>query len=87
MGLKRYVTKLGLIKSHPDAKLPTQSIDDIGFDIYSVEDTVIPTGQAGKVNTGLQYASRPTFPSELHMVAASGTYGHDDRWSVDIFVA
>jgi len=80
---KRYATSLGLIKSHPDAKLPTQSMDDVGFDVYSVEDVSIENGNVGKVNTGLQYATRPYFPESLHMVASSGTYAYDDRWSFE----
>lgn len=83
MGYKRYATKLGVVKSHPDAKLPTQDLDDIGFDIYSVEDVEIPNLSVGKVNTGIRFATHPYFPSDLHMVSATGHYAYDDRWSIE----
>lgn len=83
MTFKQYVTKLGIIKSHPDAKLPTQDIDDIGFDIYSVEDIDIPHLSVGKVNTGIQFATHPHYPRDLTMVANAGNYAYDDRWSLE----
>ena len=49
----KYTTKLGLIKSHEDAKLPTQSVDDVGFDIYSVDDidSIIPLSAENMIDT------------------------------------
>lgn len=60
-----YITKLGLIKANPKAKLPTQKRDDAGFDLYSVENKTIPAGKVGKIDTGLQYAYTPIIPSDL----------------------
>ena len=41
---------------HPDAKLPTQSEGDVGFDLYSCEEIWIPSGRVAKIKTGLHIA-------------------------------
>ena len=75
-------TTMSLIRAHSDAKLPTQSIDDVGFDIYSVEDVEIPHGSVGKVDTGLQYAEAPHYPE--HTSSKLWNLGTTDlRWSVE----
>ena len=39
---------------NPNAKIPTKAnINDAGFDLYSIIDTVIPTKQRKTVNTGI----------------------------------
>lgn len=79
----KYSTKLGLIKAHPDAKLPTQKVDDIGFDIYAVEDVSIPHMSVGKIDTGLQFATNPHYPTNLDVVSGGGIYTYDERWSIE----
>lgn len=83
MAYKKYVTNIGVIKSHEDAKMPTQDIDDIGFDIYSIEDVEISHLTVGKINTGLRFATNPHYPKDLHMVSNAGNYAYDDRWSLE----
>lgn len=46
-------------KTHPDAVLPTQSIDDVGWDFSSVEDVVIEPFTSKLVPTGLVLAEPP----------------------------
>jgi dUTP pyrophosphatase len=58
-------TKIGIYKSHEDAILPTQNIDDIGFDIYSVEDVEIKSLSVGKIDTGLKFSETPKMPINL----------------------
>ena len=46
------------VKTHPDAVIPQPAHDmgDAGFDIYAVEDTLLPSGEVTIVKTGLQLA-------------------------------
>jgi len=45
------------IKLHDDAKLPSRNnTTDTGFDVYSVEDVIIPAHTSNKVSCGLQVA-------------------------------
>ena len=47
-------------KTHADAKLPTKNHpDDTGYDVYCVEDKVIPARGSAIVNTGLKFAHIP----------------------------
>jgi dUTP pyrophosphatase len=42
---------------HPDAILPAKAHhDDAGFDLFSVENTVLPPGDWARVNTGIAIA-------------------------------
>lgn len=49
-------------KIHPDAKLPTQNnsqtdgTGDTGWDVYAVEDKIIPAKGSAVVDNGLQFA-------------------------------
>ena len=49
-------------KVHPDAKLPYRNsveqpgTENSGFDVYAVEDKIIPARGSAKVDTGLQFA-------------------------------
>jgi len=52
---------LSFIKTHPDAKLPSKNnADDSGYDVYCVEDKIIPALQSAVVDVGLKFASIPT---------------------------
>ena len=46
-------------KSHPLAVIPTQSIGDVGWDLYAVEECTIPAGETRQVKTGLILADTP----------------------------
>ncbi|HEY0759950.1 MAG TPA: dUTP diphosphatase [Acidisarcina sp.] len=48
-------TTLRIKLLHPDAKPPTVNYagSDIGYDLYSIEDTVLPPGVSVKVRTGI----------------------------------
>lgn len=47
-------------KTHPDAKLPSKNHEnDTGFDVYSVEEKVIPARGSSVVNVGLKFADIP----------------------------
>jgi dUTP pyrophosphatase len=50
------------IKTHPNAVMPkpAHQYGDAGFDIYAVEETVLPPGEVTVVRTGLQLADCPT---------------------------
>jgi dUTP pyrophosphatase len=53
--LKKPVMKF--LKAHPDAKLPQKNhSDDAGWDLFSVEDKIIPANGKGVVNVGLKLA-------------------------------
>ena len=46
--------ELKLVKTHPDAKLPTKAYkDDNCFDLYTVEDTLVPSKGSAVVPVGL----------------------------------
>lgn len=57
--------KIKFVKTHPDAQLPKRNIGgnagtgDSGYDLYSVEDIVLPPRSITKVNVGLQIAYIP----------------------------
>ncbi len=46
---------------HPDARIPTvqHAGSDLGFDLYAVEDTVLPAGVPVKVRTGIAVEGPP----------------------------
>ena len=46
---------------HPDAKVPTVAHPgtDIGFDLYSIEDVVLPPGVPVRVRTGIAVEGPP----------------------------
>lgn len=50
-------------KCHEDARAPTQSIDDVGFDIHSVDELTIPAGGRRLVSTGVQISNVVWHPS------------------------
>lgn len=55
-----YVPVLKFEKTHPDAKLPTKNhTSDTGYDVYSIEDKVIPSKGSNIVNVGLKFADIP----------------------------
>lgn len=80
-----YETKLELVKSHNDAKLPQQSQDDVGWDVFAVEDSYINPGEVGKVNTGIKFAKNPMAPSKTELFGAGpmAPVAHDKRWSIE----
>lgn len=46
--------KIKMKKLHPDAKMPFYgSAESAGFDLYSVEEKVIPAGQRALIGTGI----------------------------------
>jgi dUTP pyrophosphatase len=53
--------RIGLVKNHPDAQLPTVnnkhiSTGDTGYDLYSVESSYIPPNEARCIDVGLTLA-------------------------------
>lgn len=51
---------LEFVKTHPDAKLPTKNhATDTGYDVYSVEDKIVPARGNAVVDVGLQFANIP----------------------------
>lgn len=48
---------------HPDARVPTvqHAGSDLGFDLYAVEDTVLPPGVPVKVRTGIAVEGPPGY--------------------------
>lgn len=52
--------KIGFKKTHPDAKLPFRDkTGNTGFDLFSVEDVIIPAKGDAIVPTGVQVAQIP----------------------------
>lgn len=52
--------KLVFEKTHPDAKLPVKNHDsDTGFDVFCVEDKLIPARGSAVVDVGLKFANIP----------------------------
>jgi dUTP pyrophosphatase len=52
-------------KTHPNAVIPTQNPGDVGWDLYAVEDCVIPPGESRQIKTGLTLAETP-FDNDIH---------------------
>ena len=45
------------VKTHPDAKLPSKNnATDTGFDVYCVEDKVVPARESAVIDVGLNFA-------------------------------
>ena len=58
--LAQYMPVLKFEKTHAEAKLPTKNHEnDTGYDVYSVEDTVVPSRGSVVVNVGLKFADIP----------------------------
>lgn len=48
-------------KTHPDAQLPVRAHDtDVGYDVFAVQDTVIPAQGSNVVPVGIKVADIPT---------------------------
>jgi len=55
-----YIPVLKFAKTHQDAKLPTKNHEsDTGYDVYSVEDKIIPAKGNAVVSVGLKFADIP----------------------------
>jgi len=55
-----YMPVLKFEKTHENAKLPTKNHEsDTGFDVYSIEDKIIPAKGSNVVGVGLKFASIP----------------------------
>jgi dUTP pyrophosphatase len=51
---ENHVYNFGVFLDHPEAQVPTKANpSDAGFDLYSVEDAIIPPGERLLVNTGI----------------------------------
>lgn len=53
--------RVRFIKTHPDAQLPSSAHEglrtgDSGFDVYAVEDVLVPAKSSAKVDVGLELA-------------------------------
>jgi deoxyuridine 5'-triphosphate nucleotidohydrolase len=56
----QYMPVLKFEKTHDCAKLPTKNHEsDTGYDVYSIEDKVIPARQSAVVGVGLKFADIP----------------------------
>ena len=56
----QYLPTLKFEQTHNDAKLPTKNHEsDTGYDVYSVEDKVIPARGSAVVSVGLKFAYIP----------------------------
>jgi deoxyuridine 5'-triphosphate nucleotidohydrolase len=54
------IPTIKFVKTHPDAVLPTSNHDsDTGYDVYAVEDTIIPARGKKVVPVGLEFAEIP----------------------------
>lgn len=52
-------------KSHPSAVIPTQDHGDVGWDLYAVENCIIPPGESRQIKTGLVLAETP-YDNDIH---------------------
>lgn len=50
--------KIKVKKLNPEARLPVRSDDDVGFDLYSIEDVDCLPGQVTKIHTGIALADK-----------------------------
>ena len=56
----KFLPKLKFEKTHDLAKLPTKNHEsDTGYDVYSIEDIIIPARSSAVVGVGLKFASIP----------------------------
>jgi deoxyuridine 5'-triphosphate nucleotidohydrolase len=56
----QFLPVLKFEKTHPDAQLPSKNHnEDTGYDVYSVEEKVIPARSSAVVNVGLKFAYIP----------------------------
>lgn len=56
----QFIPVLKFEKTHDSAKLPTKNHDsDTGYDVYSIEDKIIPAKSSGVVGVGLKFAYIP----------------------------
>jgi dUTP pyrophosphatase len=52
----RTITKIPIVRTHDNAILPKQSSGDVGFDLHSVENVRLYSGEVRRVHTGLRLA-------------------------------
>jgi deoxyuridine 5'-triphosphate nucleotidohydrolase len=56
----KFLPVLKFEKTHPDAQLPSKNHEsDTGYDVYSVEEKLIPARGSAVVNVGLKFADIP----------------------------
>ena len=52
--MSNQLPKVKFMKLHPEAKVPSNAYaDDVGYDVYAVEDISIPYGMTQEINVGL----------------------------------
>jgi len=60
-------TRVLFKKNHPDAKVPTRGHEgDAGYDVYAIEDTIIPTYRTVIVPAGISIQLPQGYYAELH---------------------
>ena len=65
--MKTSATQVKIKLLHPYAKIPTRKYEgDAGYDLYSVEDKVIPPWEIAEVHTGIAIEIPKGFYAEIH---------------------
>lgn len=93
---RRTVDGIVFEAKHPDAILPTKGYElDAGFDLYTVEDAVIPARGQGKVSVGVavdipegmwaQITGRSSTLAKLNLMVAPTTGVIDEEYTGELF--
>jgi len=68
--------KVGIYLAHEDAKMPTRSYkNDVGYDLYALEDVEIMPGTFKLVKTGVHLALPPNMFAQLNTRSSYGKSG------------
>ena len=68
--------KVGICLFHEDAKIPTQACeDDVGYDLYSIEDVEVPFGEVATVRTGVHLEIPKGYFVQVNTRSSYGKYG------------
>ena len=67
---------LGIYLNHPDAKMPTRAYEhDVGYDLYAIEDMIVPIGGVREVSTGIHIVTPPGIFPQINARSSFGKQG------------
>ena len=61
------ILAIPIVRSNENALLPSQKTGDVGFDVSSCDDIIVPAGETVKINTGLRFADEISMDEEFNV--------------------
>ena len=74
--MERINLDIAISRIHPEARLPTQGTTwSAGWDLYAVEETIVPKGKSALIRTGLKIAIPEGWEGQIRCRSSLGKKG------------